>query len=124
MISKPVSFLIVEDSEELCKGWEDILSIDGHSVRYFTTGHQALRTPDAFSKCDILVSDYYLPDINGIDLITKIRESRADLPVILLTGSKDPAVRESIKKIPNATLLHKPLGIDELESTVSRVLKI
>jgi two-component system phosphoglycerate transport system response regulator PgtA len=122
MISKPVSFLIVEDSEDLCKGWEDILSIDGHLVKYFTTGHAALRAPQIYSQCDILVSDYYLPDINGIDLITKIRESRPNLPVILLTGSKDPAVRESIKKIPNALLLHKPLGIDELEHAVSRIL--
>lgn len=122
--SQPMTFAVIEDNVDLCHGWRELLGIDGHQVHCYYTGSDALDNIDTLAKCHVIVSDYYLPDVNGIDLINKIRAAKPNLPAVLLTGSKDPAIRESIERLKNAVLVHKPLGIDDLEAAVKSVLDI
>ncbi len=117
-----LSIMIVEDSEELCEGWQDILSLDGHEVNCFFTGRDALENHAAILRADVLVTDYYLPDINGLTLISMIRKIRADIPAILLTGTRDPAIRESLRQVDNSMFLSKPIRIDQLERSIRELL--
>ncbi|KYF61364.1 response regulator [Sorangium cellulosum] len=117
-----LNIIIVEDSEELCEGWQDILSLDGHHVNCFFNGRSALEERALIMQADVLVTDYYLPDINGLTLVSLVRKIRADLPIILLTGTRDPAIRESLRQVENAMFLSKPIRIEQLERSIRELI--
>ncbi|KYF92148.1 hypothetical protein BE20_43280 [Sorangium cellulosum] len=117
-----LNIIIVEDSEELCEGWQDILTLDGHRVHCFLNGRNALENRALIMQADVLVTDYYLPDINGLTLVSTVRKVRADLPIILLTGTRDPAIRESLSQVENAMFLSKPIRIEQLERSIRELI--
>ncbi|WP_437606190.1 response regulator [Sorangium sp. So ce834] len=117
-----LNIIIVEDSEELCEGWQDILSLDGHRVHCFLNGRNALENRALIMQADVLVTDYYLPDINGLTLVSNLRKIRDDLPIILLTGTRDPAIRESLRQVENAMFLSKPIRIEQLERSIRELI--
>lgn len=117
-----LNIIIVEDSEELCEGWQDILTLDGHHVHCFLHGRDALENRALIMQADVLVTDYYLPDINGLTLVSMVRKIRADLPIILLTGTRDPAIRESLRQVENAMFLSKPIRIEQLERSIRELI--
>lgn len=117
-----LNIIIVEDSEELCEGWQDILTLDGHHVHCFLHGRDALENRAILMQADVLVTDYYLPDINGLTLVSTVRKIRADLPIILLTGTRDPAIRESLREVENAMFLSKPIRIEQLERSIRELI--
>ncbi|MGK3986555.1 response regulator [Sorangium sp. So ce136] len=117
-----LNIIIVEDSEELCEGWQDILSLDGHRVQCFLNGRTALEDRTLIMQADVLVTDYYLPDINGLTLVSMVRKIRADLPIILLTGTRDPAIQESLRQVENSLFLSKPIRIEQLERSIRELI--
>ncbi|WP_437965070.1 response regulator [Sorangium sp. So ce260] len=117
-----LNIIIVEDSEELCEGWQDILSLDGHHVSCFLNGRDVLENRALIMQADVLVTDYYLPDINGLTLVSLVRKICADVPIILLTGTRDPAIRESLRQVENAMFLSKPIRIEQLERSIRELI--
>lgn len=122
MTIKPLKIILVEDSQDLLDGWIELLGLDGHRVSGFLHGSELLKDDKTIESADLLVSDYYLPDLNGVELIRKLRQKRSDLPAILLTGSKDEAIREHVASIPGVLLIYKPLGIEDLERAIGKLL--
>jgi DNA-binding response OmpR family regulator len=118
-----LNIVLVEDSVDLCKVWEEALMLSGYHVTCFFRGEDALEDLDAIKACDILISDYYLPDINGLDLFAKVRLHRPDLPAILLTGARESIFLKDIRNIPKTKLLFKPLELHELEKCVESLRK-
>ena len=68
---------------------------------------------------DLLLTDYRMPGMNGIEFVERVRDRDADLPVIMLTASiadLDAACRRL-----RVMLLHKPLEIARLKSMLPRL---
>ncbi len=51
------------------------------------------------SKPDVAILDYLMPDINGLQLLAKIREIDAKIPVIIFTASPEPDAMEKAEKL-------------------------
>lgn len=119
---KAQSVVIVEDSVDLCEGWSDLLTFDGYTVRTCMSGRELFADDTLLGGADCLVTDYYLPDINGLDLIAEARRRRPGLPAILLTGSKDTAIREAAARLDGVSLLHKPLDVEVLEAAMEELV--
>ena len=117
-----LNVVMVEDDVDLCAGWADVFELIGHDLECFNSGLQALNN-EIIMKCDVVISDFYLPDINGVDLIKKMRTVRRDLPAILLTGSRDAGIRNASKEIENCTVLYKPINIEDIESKLADLCK-
>jgi DNA-binding NtrC family response regulator len=113
-----LNIVLVEDSEDLAKSLEEVFSLDGHALQYFLAGQQALAAPDVIKAADILVTDYYLTDMNGMDVINQVRAINPQLPVILLSGAREPAVLNSLRQLKQAVFLPKPVDLDELEKRI------
>ncbi len=111
---RPMKIVLVEDNRDLCESWVELLELEGHAVRTFLDGTSLLREPAALEWCDALVTDYYLPDLNGIELIGRSRELRQDLPAILLSGVRDRSVIDLLTRLPNCIYLPKPADPDDL----------
>jgi DNA-binding NtrC family response regulator len=103
---------IVEDDRTIREAIEVILKKDGHSVLAFRCAEDALQPTEA--EPELLITDYKLPGIHGIDLIRNLKTKSPALESIVITafGSIDLAV-EAIKQ-GASDFLTKPFSPDEL----------
>ena len=75
-------------------------------------------------KPDIVVTDYQMPLMTGIELITKLREDERtkDIPVILLTARSFAVTQEQQESLGVASCLSKPFSPKELLKTIQDIL--
>lgn len=118
---KIIKILMIEDDEALCESWLDLFNLIGHELICHRKGVDALKDVNTMLTADLLISDFYLPDINGVDLIKKIREFNPGLKAILLTGSRETSVVSAAQKLDNCSILHKPVNIDEIEGYIEKL---
>ncbi|HQE81162.1 MAG TPA: sigma-54 dependent transcriptional regulator, partial [Syntrophorhabdaceae bacterium] len=114
-----IRVLIVDDEIQLAQAFMKQLSKEGMDVTTVASGAEALKIigQDDF---DVAVLDIKLPDIDGIDLLSKLRNAEPTIEVIMLTGyaSIDTAIRSM--KLGAYDYLTKPCKISELSSVISK----
>lgn len=95
----------------------------GYTVVAETSSRKALAIflsrPEQF---DLLITDYTMPQLTGLDLIDEIRRIRADMPVILCSGYTDFLDRMNISDLGVQGLIRKPISRRMLAEAVSRLL--
>lgn len=77
--------LLVEDDRSLTQALQKALQEQHHSVNVVFTGEAALHVTDV-EMPDIVILDLGLPDMDGIDVLKRIRDKHAELPILLLTA--------------------------------------
>jgi CheY-like chemotaxis protein/multisubunit Na+/H+ antiporter MnhB subunit len=82
----PIRVVIVEDDEDYREIVGDELSWHGFVVRSFADGASLLGSLDITDDADLIVLDWRLPNISGIDLLPELRRHGVDLPVVFLTS--------------------------------------
>ena len=114
--SMPASIrvLFCEDEALIRISTADYLQDFGFTVVEAGNGKEAL---NAFggAAIDVLVTDVHLPDMNGLDLLLKIRELQPDLPVIFATGDMHVPGSEALER---ASLVTKPYDYDQLAARI------
>ncbi len=115
-----LKIMVVDDEETICEALAAWFSKDGYQVETATSGKQALiRMSD---HCfDIFVLDIKMPEMDGMELLSRIREIQADADVIMITahGSIQTAV-EAMKR-GASDYFCKPFDADELSLLMERV---
>lgn len=73
---------------------------------------------------DVVLSDVKMPGMSGIELCQRLKATPAwaRIPVVLLTGEKDPVTRELGLAAGAVAWLKKPIDADELERTLKRLV--
>lgn len=70
----------------------------------------------------VVVTDYFMPQLNGVGFIARAREIVPDTPFIMITGNLDLLDVESLKKVANLkAVLAKPFGVRQLASEIVRL---
>jgi FixJ family two-component response regulator len=82
---------VVDDDTRLLESIGDLLESAGYSVRLFKTAMSFLEDKAALSEADCLIADIGMPVIDGFELEKRVRQVRAQLPVILITGRHEIA---------------------------------
>jgi len=77
--------LLVEDSPEVSLSVREILASVGHTVEEAASGTEGLKRLRA-SKFDLIVSDIWMPEMDGIVLLKEIRGAGDDIPVVVISG--------------------------------------
>ncbi|MBW1801149.1 MAG: response regulator, partial [Deltaproteobacteria bacterium] len=105
--SVPPHILVMEDDSSVAKGLEMILTEEGYDVNWAGTGELAL---EAFKqkRYDLLVADLRLPDINGMEVIKKVKEEKPETEVIVITGYGTTSTAVEAMKIGVHDFLPKP----------------
>ena len=116
--------MYVDDDKALGFLVERALTRRGFKVSSFTHPALALSAlraqPQAY---DLMVTDYNMPDFNGIDLMREVQAVRADLPVALASGYVTREVEQRAFAAGAKALIHKPNDVGELVDTVQRLLQ-
>jgi CheY-like chemotaxis protein len=116
--------VLVADNDELVRrAAHELLGRHGCEVETAHSGEEALLMVRSF-QYDVLLADIRLPDMSGYDCFCQVRESRPDLPVILMTGfGYDPG--HSIVKARQQGLkavLYKPFRVEQLLDEVEKAV--
>lgn len=106
--------LVAEDSEDLLRIWSRLFATTDIDMVACENGESAIQRIRDGEKFEVIVSDYYLPDTTGLDLLDVARSQSADTPFILLTGSREPFIQEAVKTWGNACVLTKPIAFKDL----------
>ncbi len=113
--------LLVDDDESVRNALEKRLRKLGHQVIVATDGLEALEhfRPDAL---DLVITDFRMPRMDGLDLMMRVKEQASSLPVLMITGTSTENPDVFIEKGAEAYLL-KPVSKEELEATLGRLLQ-
>ena len=84
----PAVILLVDDNHDGILARQSVLEELGYTVVAANSGEGAL-TQVASGGVDLVVTDYKMEPLNGIQLISSLRNTHPDLPIILLTGFAD-----------------------------------
>src|SRR5436305_5563919 len=113
--------LVVEDEEKLRRVLELQLASAGFEVEKAGTAEQGLKVVD---RADLVLTDLRLPGMDGLELLAKIRQQNAVVPVIVMTafGTIETAV-EAMKAGATDFLL-KPFSLDHLMTVVNKAMEV
>ncbi len=123
----PIDVLVVDDDEVLLKTAEDTLESMGAKVECAKSGAEALgmisvRRGEGRSF-DVIILDWKMPDMNGIETVRRIRsEIDENIPVLLISAYDTSEVEEEAKKAGANGFVSKPLFRSTLYDKISQLL--
>lgn len=117
-----MNILLIEDDATLADGLIHTLGSSGYSVSCATTGAYAEQLVAA-KDFDLIVLDLGLPDIDGLELLRKLRIRKVPLPIIILTARD--GVNDRILGIEQGAddYLTKPFELRELEARIHALIR-
>ncbi len=114
--------LLVEDNGELREATGGLLAAYGYQVTAVESGEAALEVIDRGTPIDLVVSDVVMPGLSGKDVLDRIRERRADLPVLFISGYTDNVIFRHGLLAGELDFLEKPFAAARLTAKVREIL--
>jgi two-component system, OmpR family, response regulator MprA len=114
--------LIVDDDERLCKMLRRTLLYEGFEVATAGDGQEALRAVYA-QRPDIVVLDWMLPELDGLDVLQALRADQNETPILMLTARD--AIEDRVEGLEGGAddYLVKPFAPAELVARVRALLR-
>ncbi len=117
-----MKILLLEDNETLANGINRKLQEIGYIVDFFYNGEDGLYTLETV-KYDLLILDLGLPGIDGIDIIKKLRGTKKNLPILVISA-RDRLDQRILGLDTGADdYLCKPFELDEVVARVNALLR-
>jgi DNA-binding NtrC family response regulator len=113
--------LVVDDEKTVCASCRKILTQEGYNVDVALSGKEALSKLKG-NGFDVVVTDWKMPEIDGIEMARRIKQENPNVAVILITGY--PSVETSIAAIRSGVsdYVPKPFTPQELSDAMIRAL--
>src|SRR5580692_7886837 len=117
----PWRVLVADDDPESCTLIKTILRNATFEVTVCSDAESALVHLQRDKGYDILISDFMLPGISGIELITMVRANpaTAKIPILMISGHSNYAMDARAKSAGADHFLNKPFTLTQLRSTVT-----
>ena len=119
---RPLKVLIVEDETQMAKLIELELGYEGYKVEIAKTGKEALERIEKF-KPDLIILDWVLPEIDGLEIIRRVRSEGNEVPVIVLTGRTE--LSDKVLSLDSGAddYITKPFATEELLARIRAVVR-
>jgi two-component system, NtrC family, response regulator HydG len=113
--------LIVDDSADTLEILERKLTAKGYQVYLASQVDSAIRILET-NEIDLVITDYMMPRLTGLDLIKHIRQHNQDIQIIMITGY--PTVESAVKAVKSGAeeYLTKPFTDEEFFTCLNRVI--
>ncbi|MBI5869009.1 MAG: sigma-54-dependent Fis family transcriptional regulator [candidate division Zixibacteria bacterium] len=116
------SILVVEDKDSVRRMLADTLTTKGHAVEVARNGHSAIEKAKA-TRFDLVLTDLKLPEMDGLEVLSAIKESDPETPVIVMTAFGTIETAVSAMKRGAFDFLTKPFDPDYLNVLIDRALE-
>ena len=121
MSAAPLKILVVDDEPPIRKLLRMGLTSQGYQVLEAPNGRTALEL--LAKKPNLVILDLGLPDIDGLDLLRRIRHRQEDLPIVVLSSRGDEAGKVAALDLGADDYVTKPFGMDELFARMRAALR-
>lgn len=115
------TILVVDDEQLIRRTVTQRLGSDGYEVLEADTGRRALHL--ASSGVDLVILDYRLPDIDGVEVLRELKQLNPDVLVILLTAYADVDAAVRAMKLGAFHFANKPFDLEALSAMVEQALE-
>jgi DNA-binding NarL/FixJ family response regulator len=124
MPKKTVKILVVDDHSLVREGLCQVLKgLDEHvEVLQAGTCTQAFALAASHHDLDLILLDYHLPDMTGLDALDILGQRHPELPVVMLSGSANVQIMRQVLRAGAAGFVTKSSLSDELMSAIRQVL--
>ena len=113
---------IVDDDRPSLMAMSSLLSAMGYRTEIFTNPEEALFSlANKQKKPDLILTDYSMPHMNGVELISKIRKLKPDLPAVIITGQRDQVIIDK-EQGKNVKIMQKPVTRQEITNILNELL--
>jgi two-component system response regulator HydG len=114
--------LVIDDDVDICLLMERFLTRNGFEVTTAQSGKRGLEILNDLEP-DLVLTDFKLGDINGAELLRKVKEKYPSVPVIIITGYSDIKVAINVMKQGAYDYVTKPLFPDEILMTIKKAME-
>lgn len=115
--------LIVDDEVYITNYLQDLLKMNNYDVTLYNDSEEAFTYfENNYKDVDLVITDQTMPNLTGVELVSKIFEITHETPIILCTGYSETIDKEKALKMEIDAFLEKPIQSKELLSTISLLL--
>jgi DNA-binding response OmpR family regulator len=114
--------LLVEDDPELAHLIVSILAVERHNLDVVGDGQTALAQLK-LSKYELIILDWMLPTLSGMEVCRQFREKGGATPILMLTSKSSPEEKESGLDAGADDYLTKPFNVKELAARIRALLR-
>jgi len=115
------NLLIVDDKIELGNNVRELLINLGFNASFLSNGKNALQELKS-GRYTFLITDIKMPELNGIELIKRVKKENPDISIIAMTGYGEDYKYMDVVNAGASDFISKPFKIDEMEAKIKRVL--
>ncbi len=121
----PSKILIVEDESDVLSIMRGLIRelIDGYDIITVGSGAEALACVENESVA-LVLTDYHMPGVNGLDLARGIKVRRPDVKVMMITAYPSADLEQRARAVGVDEFLSKPFALERLTSLLWRLLNI
>jgi DNA-binding NtrC family response regulator len=117
------NILLIDDDPNILSAIEPFLEAEGFNV-YTASTLAGARENVSLRSYDAVIIDQVLPDGSGIDLISELRATSADMAIVVITGAVDVPLVVRAMQLGADNFLPKPLRIDNLLFILKKSLEV
>ena len=117
-----VRILVVDDDDVACEFLQETLLRAGYEVDTFTSAREALHAD--LSRCNMLLSDIRMPDIDGLQFLKQVHEKWPQLPVILMTAFGSLETTMEALRFGAWDYISKPFSPEAIRAMVRKGLEM
>ena len=115
----PSKVLLVDDEREFVQTLSERLMMRDMGPAVVYDGESALNLINE-DEPDVMILDLKMPDIDGLEVLRKVKQTRPEIEVIILTGHGNEADRKLCMELGAFAYLQKPLDINVLSDTIQK----
>lgn len=121
---KKRKILLVDDEVGFAEILRDLILMDGYEVELVYDGQEALDKLNEFIP-DLIIADIMMPRIGGIELYHKVRQIPAfkTVPFLFISGYENERILKDLHDAELFGILSKPIDVDQIQKTISKILK-
>lgn len=119
---RQVKVLAVDDEVKMTSFIASYLANEGYAVTEVHSGTEALKQLEAGSGYDVVLLDWMMPGLNGLDVCRQLR-TYSDVPVIFLTAKSDEIDKLLGLELGADDFITKPFSMRELEARIRVILR-
>lgn len=116
-----IRILVIDDGPAVGDALKLVLEASGYEVVLVDKGREGIRQARK-RRFDILIVDFSLPDISGLEVFKAIREQGGEAPVIMITAEGKPEVFTEAANLGAVGVLSKPFSPPDIFQLITKAL--
>jgi CheY-like chemotaxis protein len=121
VVDAPIRVMVVDDTDHVRRMLRNMLELDGFLVVAEAEGGERAVEAIVEADPDVVVVDYKMPEIDGLETARRIRTVRPEQVMILYTAFVDPELERKAREVGVSVVLGKVEGLESLEREITRL---